>query len=96
MKQLMRTLALPLLVLAAGPALAHNPMCECEETAGGQVTCTGGFSDGSGAPGVTLDVIGYDEQSAGRRQAWRRLDAHLQAPGRRVLRAVRCRPRARG
>lgn len=43
MKQLMRTLALPLLVLAAGPALAHNPMCECEETAGGQVKCTGGF-----------------------------------------------------
>ncbi|WP_060513314.1 hypothetical protein [Pseudomonas sp. NBRC 111124] len=62
MKHLMRRLALPLLVLAAGPALAHNPMCECEDVAGGQVKCTGGFSDGSAAPGVTLDVIGYDEQ----------------------------------
>jgi hypothetical protein len=30
MKHLMRILSLPLLVLAAGPALAHNPMCECE------------------------------------------------------------------
>ena len=62
MTTLMRRLALPLLAIAAGPALAHNPMCECEEVAGGQVKCTGGFSDGSGAPGVTLDVIGYDEQ----------------------------------
>lgn len=59
MKHLMRRLALPWLVLAAGPALAHNPMCECQEIAAGQVKCTGGFSDGSGAPGVTLDVIGY-------------------------------------
>lgn len=54
--------ALPLLLLAfAGPALAHNPMCQCEPIEGEQIKCTGGFSDGSGAPGVTLDVIGYDE-----------------------------------
>jgi len=62
MKHLTRRLALPLLVLAAGPALAHNPMCECDEKGDGEITCKGGFSDGSGAPGVTLDVIGYDEQ----------------------------------
>nr|WP_225777313.1 hypothetical protein [Pseudomonas sp. Marseille-Q3773] len=62
MKHLLRVLALPVLALGAGTALAHNPMCECEGLAGGQVKCTGGFSDGSGAPGVTLDVIGYDEQ----------------------------------
>ncbi|WDY56189.1 hypothetical protein [Pseudomonas sp. PSKL.D1] len=62
MKHVIRRLALPLLALAAGPALAHNPMCDCEPIDGGQVKCTGGFSDGSGAPGVTLDVIGYDEQ----------------------------------
>ena len=41
--------------------LAHNPMCECKDIGGGMIRCTGGFSDGSGAPGVTLDVIGYDE-----------------------------------
>ncbi len=55
-------LALPLFLLClAGPALAHNPMCQCEPVDGEQIKCTGGFSDGSGAPGVTLDVIGYDE-----------------------------------
>ena len=42
-------------------ALAHNPLCECTAVEDGQIRCTGGFSDGSGAPGVTLDVIGYDE-----------------------------------
>ncbi|RMQ50069.1 hypothetical protein ALQ04_02412 [Pseudomonas cichorii] len=45
----------------AGNALAHNPMCECKQIDSEQIRCTGGFSDGSGAPGVTLDVIGYDE-----------------------------------
>ncbi|MFP3515073.1 hypothetical protein SB766_02515 [Pseudomonas sp. SIMBA_077] len=49
----------------SGQALAHNPMCECkpikDDIKGEQIRCTGGFSDGSGAPGVTLDVIGYDE-----------------------------------
>ncbi|MGG5288962.1 hypothetical protein [Pseudomonas shirazensis] len=62
MKHLTRRLALPLLLLCAGPALAHNPMCECTPVDAEQIKCTGGFSDGSGAPGVTLDVIGYDEQ----------------------------------
>lgn len=42
-------------------ALAHNPMCECKQIDDQQIRCTGGFSDGSGAPGVTLDVVGYDE-----------------------------------
>jgi hypothetical protein len=58
-----RTAAL-LLILCAGvstQALAHNPLCECKEIDGEQIRCTGGFSDGSGAQGVTLDVIGYDE-----------------------------------
>ncbi|TFY92216.1 hypothetical protein DYL59_03840 [Pseudomonas kairouanensis] len=58
------TRACGVLLITAGlssVALAHNPMCECKEIAGEQIQCTGGFSDGSGAPGVTLDVIGYDE-----------------------------------
>ena len=53
-----------LFALGAGlstAALAHNPMCECKAVDDEQIKCTGGFSDGSGAPGVTLDVIGYDE-----------------------------------
>lgn len=59
-----RRAAALLLILCAGlstQALAHNPLCECKEIDGEQIRCTGGFSDGSGAPGVTLDVIGYDE-----------------------------------
>ncbi|MBH9351488.1 hypothetical protein I5K70_26605 [Pseudomonas aeruginosa] len=51
-----------LLLGLSGAALAHNPICECEEVQAGEIRCKGGFSDGSGAPGVTLDVIGYDEQ----------------------------------
>ena len=58
------TRACGVLLLGAGfstVALAHNPMCECKAVEDGQIRCTGGVSDGSGAPGVTLDVIGYDE-----------------------------------
>ena len=28
----------------SGPALAHNPMCECTQIEGEQIRCTGGFS----------------------------------------------------
>lgn len=58
-------LRLPLLAFCAGLAplaLAHNPICQCEPLDDEEILCTGGFSDGSGAPGVTLDVIGYDEE----------------------------------
>ena len=34
--------------------LAHNPMCECKDIGGGMIRCTGGFSDGSGAPGISV------------------------------------------
>ncbi|MDH4990673.1 hypothetical protein QEZ48_07495 [Aquamicrobium lusatiense] len=44
------------------PALAHNPIAECSVVEGATIECRGGFSDGSGAAGVTLDVISYDEQ----------------------------------
>ena len=43
-------------------AYAHNPVCRCSKAGSDSIRCVGGFSDGSGAPGVTLDVIGYDEQ----------------------------------
>lgn len=59
-----------LAALAAASALlgtmsvahAHYPVCECTMADGQTVTCTGGFSDGSKAVGVVLDVIAYDEQ----------------------------------
>lgn len=62
MKSIAHRLLFLLLLGTAGTALAHNPMCECEPIDTEQIKCTAGFSDGSGAPGVTLDVIGYDEE----------------------------------
>ncbi|MFJ3484095.1 hypothetical protein ACIPL1_12050 [Pseudomonas sp. NPDC090202] len=53
-----------LLVACTGFAVAaqaHSPYCDCKEIAEGQIRCSGGFSDGGDAVGVTLDVIGYDE-----------------------------------
>lgn len=39
---------------------AHSPHCQCKLD-GEFIVCQGGFSDGSGAEGVQLDVISYDE-----------------------------------
>ncbi|THF66153.1 hypothetical protein E6C76_04655 [Pseudothauera nasutitermitis] len=58
---LARALAGGLLCALAGAAAAHNPVCTCESVDAQRIRCTGGFSDGSKAPGVTLDVIAYDE-----------------------------------
>lgn len=58
---ILRNVAAIALLSLSDAALAHNPMCQCEELDAENIRCTGGFSDGSGAAGVTLDVIGYDE-----------------------------------
>jgi len=42
------------------PAWAHSPYCQCK-LEGNFIVCQGGFSDGSGAEGIQLDVITYDE-----------------------------------
>jgi hypothetical protein len=55
-------LAAALSVAAIPAAHAHYPVCECRMADAKTVTCKGGFSDGSTAPGVVLDVISYDEQ----------------------------------
>ncbi|MFT4013716.1 MAG: hypothetical protein QM682_09985 [Paracoccus sp. (in: a-proteobacteria)] len=54
------TLACVLLALSAPPAAAHYPFCNCAAL-GETITCNGGFSDGTSAEGVRLDVISYDE-----------------------------------
>lgn len=43
-------------------AFAHNPIAHCQKKSADSVQCKGGFSDGSDAVGVTLDVISYDEK----------------------------------
>lgn len=54
-------LGLTLAALSALPAAAHYPFCTCA-LQGGAITCTGGFSDGTSAEGVTVDVISYEEE----------------------------------
>ncbi|MBN1843125.1 MAG: hypothetical protein JW883_12710 [Deltaproteobacteria bacterium] len=44
-------------LFAAGPALAHTPLCSCYDNGDGTITCEGGFSDGSSAAGVTMRVV---------------------------------------
>lgn len=61
MTRLNATVVFALAMLGATAALAHNPIAECEVTEGQIIECRGGFSDGSGAAGVMLDVISYDE-----------------------------------
>ncbi len=57
-----RILALAGMLGLTPPVLAHNPMASCKQLADGMIQCKGGFSNGIGAPGVTFDVISYDEQ----------------------------------
>ncbi len=47
-------------IMAPTTALAHHPVCRCRMENAVTVVCTGGFSDGSGAPGVVIDVIADD------------------------------------
>lgn len=42
-------------------ALAHFPFVECHQSTV-DIVCQGGFSDGSGVAGVTIDLISYDEE----------------------------------
>jgi hypothetical protein len=44
------------LLMLAGQAMAHTPLCSCYENGDGTVTCEGGFSDGSSASGVRMRV----------------------------------------
>jgi hypothetical protein len=44
------------LMLVAGQALAHTPLCSCYDNGDGTVTCEGGFSDGSSAAGVQMRI----------------------------------------
>ncbi|AGT08612.1 hypothetical protein [Paracoccus aminophilus] len=53
-------IATAVLALSALPAAAHYPFCTCAAKAG-EIICEGGFSDGTSAEGVKLDVISYEE-----------------------------------
>ncbi len=38
-------------------APAHTPLCSCWDNGDGTITCEGGFSDGSSAAGVGINVL---------------------------------------
>lgn len=66
----MKLKKLPVLIFAAlvlgffltHAAQAHTPLCSCYDNGDGSVTCEGGFSDGSSAAGVQMQI----EDSAGK------------------------------
>jgi len=50
------------LCMASAAAWAHFPVGQCKALDEHTIQCKGGFSDGSNAPGLTLEVISYDEK----------------------------------
>ena len=46
-----------LLALLSNHAFAHTPFCSCFDNGDGTVSCDGGFSDGSSAEGVSMNVV---------------------------------------
>ena len=57
MKNLFLAAVLGLTMLFATAALAHSPLCSCFDNGDGTITCEGGFSDGSSASGVKMQVV---------------------------------------
>lgn len=52
---------LAMLLSGISSAFAHYPFCTCvlEDS---KIICSGGFSDGTSAEGVKVDLISYDER----------------------------------
>ncbi|SDE38141.1 hypothetical protein [Rhodospira trueperi] len=51
------TLGAALMLAPAGAALAHTPLFSCYDNGDGTVLCEAGFSDGSSASGVPVQVL---------------------------------------
>ncbi len=49
-------------LLAAEMAAAHSPVFDCFNGEDGQITCEGGFSDGTSATGVRVRVLDANEK----------------------------------
>ncbi len=41
-------------------AMAHEPIARCTAIDARTIRCKGGYADGEGAPGTTMDVIAHD------------------------------------
>jgi len=62
MLKIKNTLAVLAALTFSSAAWAHHPIAECKQLAEQMIECEGGFSDGSKAAGVSLEVIGYDNK----------------------------------
>ncbi|MBL0917660.1 MAG: hypothetical protein IBJ14_03075 [Hydrogenophaga sp.] len=49
-------------LLASQPSAAHSLLLSCKPSADNAVRCVGGFSDGSDAAGMSIQVKAYDER----------------------------------
>ncbi|MBJ7551217.1 hypothetical protein [Marinomonas ostreistagni] len=56
-----QTLLAVLMAVFSQTSFAHFPFLECTNEAS-NIVCIGGFSDGSSAQGITVDLISYDEE----------------------------------
>ena len=72
MKKLIGLMTVCVLLLGAGQAFAHSPLCDCFDNGDGTVTCEGGFSDGSSAAGVAM----YVKDGAGKALQESKMDAN--------------------
>jgi len=56
------TMAALAALMFGSTAWAHHPVASCKQVAKQMIECEGGFSDGSKAAGVAMEVLGYDEK----------------------------------
>ncbi len=56
MKKGLLVLAVAMLLTLPSMALAHSPIFDCFDNGDGTITCQGGFSDGSSASGVKVNL----------------------------------------
>ncbi len=57
MKKILVSTALAAVLAVPSMALAHSPIFDCYDNGDGTVYCQGGFSDGSSAAGVEVNVL---------------------------------------
>ena len=60
MKSIFLSCLLAVVLVLAGQAFAHTPLCSCYDNGDGTITCEGGFSDGASAAGVEIRVLDKD------------------------------------
>jgi len=53
-------------ILLPASSMAHSALCSCYDNGDGNITCEGGFSDGSSAQGVRIFVRDNNDETVAR------------------------------